>query len=421
MKAIALILLVLCVAAASGNRLHLLERERSDDEAAALLIALGNHHDEVSDVEVVDSDEDEEDDLDDDDDVIGDLDEDLDDDESSEDRLEKYGKLKVKNFMTTQYFAPVSIGNPPQTFSLVIDTGSSNLWVYSKACHSWACIGKAQFNIEESNTAKAVHGRDMTIRYGGGFIRAHLVQDQVRLGGDLTVKQVFGTTFRAAGQFGRSDGIMGLAMPALASPGTVNLVDNLMQHSADFKKSPMFSLFLSNKKGDEMSELQFGSINYELVKKGTLKEYKLISDKDYWAIEMDDIEIGGKRMNACERYESGKCKLVLDSGTSFMTTPRQFLLNAIQHDIRAQPDCSNVQDLQAITYIINGDRYQLDHKDYVMNLRGSCATAFVALDVPHPRGPVFIAGDIFLRKFYSVYNRENLSVQIGVAKHDNND
>jgi hypothetical protein len=234
------------------------------------------------------------------------------------------------------------------------------------------------------------------------------------------VKQVFGTTYNAGGQFGRSDGILGLAMPALAAPGTVNLVDNLMQHSEQFKKRPIFSLFLSNKKGDEMSELQFGSINHELVQ-GALKEYKLISDKDYWAIEMDDIEIGGKRMNACQHYKSGKCKLVLDSGTSFMTTPRDFLVNAIQHNIRAHDDCSNVQDLQSITYIINGDRYQLDHKDYVMNLRGRCATGFVALDVPHPRGPVFIAGDVFLRKFYSVYNRENLSVQLGLARHDNND
>jgi cathepsin D len=56
-----------------------------------------------------------------------------------------------------------------------------------------------------------------------------------------------------------------------------------------------------------------------------------------------------------------------------------------------------------------------------MNLRGQCVTGIVALDVPEPRGPLFIAGDLFLRKFYSVYNRENLSVQLGLANHDNND
>jgi len=420
MKAIAVILLIVLVAAVSGSRIHMLERERNEDDAAALLIAVNKHHEEIANLQDEDSDDNSDED-DDDEDTASDLDEDLDDDESAAESNSKYGKLKVKNFMTTQYFAPVSIGNPPQTFNLVIDTGSSNLWVYSKACKSWACAGKAQFNIEESHTAKSIkNGRDMTIRYGGGFIKAHLVKDQVHLGGGLIVNQVFGTTYRASGQFGQSDGILGLAMPTLASPGTINLVDNLMAHSEEFKKRPIFSLFLSNKKGDEMSELQFGSINHELVK-GSLKEYKLISDKDYWAIEMDDIEIGGKRMNACERYESGKCKLVLDSGTSFMTAPRHFLMNAIQHRIRAHSDCSNLQDLQDIAYIINGDRYELGREDYVMNLHGRCVTGIVALDVPEPRGPVYIAGDIFLRKFYSVYNRENLSVQIGLAKHDNND
>jgi hypothetical protein len=405
MKVTSVILLVLFVAAASGSRLHLLERERSSEEASSLLIALNNHHDEVYDFEAEESE---------------DLDDDVGDDESASEPDKKFGRLKVTNFMTTQYFAPMSIGSPPQSFSMVIDTGSSNLWVYSKACKSWACAGKAQFNIEESHTAKAVQGPDMTIKYGGGFIRAHLVKDKVRLGGELAVEQVFGTTYAAGGQFGRSDGIMGLAMPALATAGTVNLVDNLMMHSSVFKSNPIFSLFLSNKKGDEMSELLFGSVNLDLVN-GPLKEYKLINDKDYWAIEMDDIEIGGKPMHACQSYPSGKCKLVLDSGTSFMTTPRHFLQSAIQQNVRANSDCSNLEDLETITYVINGDRYHLDKKDYVMNLNGRCATGFAALDVPNPRGPLFIAGDIFLRKFYSIYNRGTLSVQLGLAKHDNND
>ena len=80
-------------------------------------------------------------------------------------------------------------------------------------------------------------------------------------------------------------------------------------------------------------------------------------------------------------------------------------------------NCSSVPDLPNLTFYLNGKPYTLEGRDYVLNVQGTCISAFMGMDFPKPVGPLWIVGDAFLRKFYSVYDLDKDAVGFALAKH----
>ncbi|KAL4785707.1 aspartic peptidase domain-containing protein [Aspergillus varians] len=324
--------------------------------------------------------------------------------------------LLVDNFMNAQYFSEIQLGSPPQTFKVVLDTGSSNLWVPSSECGSIACYLHQKFDSSSSSTYKK-NGSEFAIKYGSGSLSGFVSQDNLQIG-DLKIKgQDFAEATNEPGlafAFGRFDGILGLGFDTISVnkivPPFYNLID---QGLID---EPVFAFYLgdANTEGDS-SVATFGGIDEDHYE-GELIKIPL-RRKAYWEVDLDAIALGDQ---VAELENTG---VILDTGTSLIALPSN-LAEMINSEIGAKKgftgqysvECDKRDSLPDLTFTLTGHNFTIGPYDYTLEVQGSCISAFMGMDFPEPVGPLAILGDAFLRQWYSVYDLGNSAVGLAKAK-----
>ncbi|PWA14721.1 hypothetical protein CCH79_00019608, partial [Gambusia affinis] len=143
---------------------------------------------------------------------------------------------KIYNFMDAQYYGEISVGTPPQNFSVIFDTGSADLWVPSSYCVSQACASclfaalHRRFKAFESKTFHH-DGRIFGIHYGSGHLLGVMGRDTVKIGEMTILNQQFGeSVYEPDSAFvsAKFDGVLGLAYQSLAEIQGNPVFDNML-------------------------------------------------------------------------------------------------------------------------------------------------------------------------------------------------
>jgi len=323
--------------------------------------------------------------------------------------------VPVSNFLNAQYFSEITIGTPPQTFKVVLDTGSSNLWVPSSECGSIACYLHTKYDSSSSSTYKK-NGTSFEIRYGSGSLSGFVSQDTMTIG-DLKIKdQLFAEATEEPGlafAFGRFDGILGLGYDTISvnkiPPPFYNMIDQ------GLLDEPVFAFYLSNTEDGVESEAIFGGINKDHYT-GKLTEIPL-RRKAYWEVDLDAITFGD---STAQLDNTG---VILDTGTSLIALPST-LAELLNKEIGAKKgyngqytvECDKRDSLPDMAFTLSGYNFSITPYDYILEVQGSCISSFMGMDFPEPVGPLAILGDAFLRKWYSVYDLGKNTVGLAAAK-----
>ncbi|XWS11241.1 hypothetical protein CRYUN_Cryun38cG0067300 [Craigia yunnanensis] len=427
--------------------------------------------------------------------------------------------------MDAQYFGEIGIGTPPQNFTVIFDTGSSNLWVPSSKCYfSIACYLHSRYKSSRSHSYKA-NGKPADIQYGTGAISGFFSEDHVTVG-DLVVKnQEFieatrepGITFLVA----KFDGILGLGFQEISVGNAVPMWYNMVNQG--LVKEPVFSFWFNRNPEDDLGgEVIFGGMDPKHYNGD--HTYVPVTQKGYWQFDMGDVLIGNQTTGLC----ASGCSAIADSGTSLLTGPTAIIAQ-VNHAIGAsgvvsqeckavvsqygetiidmllakdQPlkicaqiglctfdgtrgvsmgiesvvnenagkasgnyrdelcstcemavvwmqnqlkhnqtqerildyvnelcdrlpspmgesavDCNSLSSMPNVSFTIGGKIFELSPEQYILKVGegdvAQCISGFTALDVPPPRGPLWILGDVFMGQFHTVFDYGNM--QVGFAE-----
>ncbi|RVE56595.1 hypothetical protein OJAV_G00222820 [Oryzias javanicus] len=330
---------------------------------------------------------------------------------------------KIYNFMDAQYYGEISLGTPEQNFSVIFDTGSSDLWVPSSYCVSQACAFHRRFKAFKSSSFHH-DGRTFGIHYGSGHLLGVMGKDTLRIGNLTILNQEFGESVYEPGATfvtAKFDGVLGLAYPSLAEIIGKPVFDNML--AQNILDEPVFSFYLSRSTSKSVpeGELLLGGTDESLYS-GPIN-WVPVSVKGYWQIRMDSVSVQGVS-SLCR----GGCQAIVDTGTSLIAGPPREILKLHQL-IGATPtnfgdfvvDCARLSSLPQVTFILGGVEYTLTSEHYIrketFGIRELCFTGFMAAEIFSAEGALWILGDVFLTQYYTIFDKGQDRVGFARARH----
>ncbi|OWK17127.1 hypothetical protein Celaphus_00013451 [Cervus elaphus hippelaphus] len=258
----------------------------------------------------------------------------------------------LRNYKDFAYVGTIAIGMPPQEFTVMFDTGSSDLWVPSTHCHSLSCLTHNLFNPHKSTTFKLLDN-PVDLIYASGRINGVLGQDIIQV--------------------------------ILAIQGTTPLFDNLK--NLGLIPYPLFAFYLSCRR-ENGSVVMFGGVDHS-YHTGKLNWVPAILDTG-------------------TTFLLGPSRRIAKIHRLIRVRP----FESLQYTV----PCNTTSTLPPLIFTIKGIDYPVPAQAYIhKNSEGLCYSTFRNGKQHENEAETWVLGNTFLRLYFSVYDREKYRIGLAPA------
>ncbi|KAJ3051490.1 hypothetical protein HK097_007503 [Rhizophlyctis rosea] len=329
----------------------------------------------------------------------------------------------IANYYDSVYHTNVQLGTPGTWFSVVIDTGSADLWVPSPKCTT-QCAQRKKYVPTNSRTAQSLNVRT-TVYYGLGSATGPVYMDTMRIGG----LQATSTVFIQAESMNNNqpatvDGLLGLSFSALswanyavpkANKGRSSIVENLWNQGQI--PAAAFGIWLSTwdpaRPTAQGGELTVGSAAGNPKRyTGAITWLSVPNTSNWWHIGVDQLTVG----TSGSLIKGRTVRAIVDTGSALLITDYATAA-AANAQLGGYPtgiyglwgiSCGKIKaSTVAVTFTLGGRAFVLKGADLASqvypNDRNLCYSPFMTSRSGTDDNR-WILGEIFLRKYYSIYD-----------------
>ncbi|MBW0559148.1 hypothetical protein O181_098863, partial [Austropuccinia psidii MF-1] len=340
-----------------------------------------------------------------------------------------------------EYFASIAIGTPPQLLNVILDTGSSDLWLASSNCtiSSGCSTGLGpKFDPLKSSTS-TTSNTQFSIKYGSGSATGKIYTDNITFAGFNISPQSFAVVDTVTSELLSKDvsGLLGLGFQPLASSRIMPLWQSLITNGSAYNISfPGFSFALTRfinvthpAEVEPGGLFTLGTLNASLIAPGEAINFIGVPQglQSYWLIPMDGIQVNGSPLDLSHQTTPN---VAIDTGTTLIGGPADQVKQFYNHVLGSSPASGSYQGYYSypcnstvnVTLKFGGKNYNMTPDDFNLGpfgTNGRCLGSVFELELSGASKSLisWVIGDSFLKNVLSVYRY--FPPAVGFAKLSN--